>query len=75
MALVTAFVTDDPEGSEIYAEAVREDAAGVLIVMTNLASALAVTCAEDCGMTPERYLQRLAPKLLADAETDTDPTE
>jgi Trk K+ transport system NAD-binding subunit len=75
MALVTAFVTGDPEAPDIYEEAVREDAGGVLIAMTNLASALAMTCAEEFDTTPERYLQRLAPKLLADAETDSDPTE
>ncbi len=75
MALVTAFVTGDTEVPEIYKEALREDVGGVFTAMTNLAASLAITCAEEFEMTPERYLQSLAPKLLADAETDTDPTE
>ncbi len=77
MALVTAFVTGDIEVPEIeiIKEALREDAFGVLIAMTDLASTLAKTCAKEFEMTPERYLHSLAPRLLADAEAHSDPSE
>jgi hypothetical protein len=70
VALVTAFVTGDPQGPQIYEEALMRDPAGTLLVMTNLSAGLTRTCAELFGTTPERYLQRLAPKLLADADME-----